>query len=60
MISGPAPAPLARAETYYRYQIMLRTGRMTQLGVLLTALGEEISLPEGVTMTIDVDPLNLF
>lgn len=27
IIAGPAPAPLLRAETFYRYQIMLRTRR---------------------------------
>ena len=28
IMAGPAPAPLLRAETYYRYQIMLRAPRM--------------------------------
>src|SRR5207302_1330416 len=31
VIAGPAPAPLARAETFYRYQLMLRTRAMTKL-----------------------------
>ncbi|HTL18882.1 MAG TPA: primosomal protein N', partial [Patescibacteria group bacterium] len=31
VIAGPAPAPLVRAETYYRYQLMLRTPRMVAL-----------------------------
>ena len=32
VLNGPAPAPLARAETFYRYQLMLRTRQMTKLG----------------------------
>ena len=31
IIAGPAPAPLLRAETFYRYQIMLRTRAMSRL-----------------------------
>src|ERR1051326_1885994 len=31
IIAGPAPAPLLRAETYYRYQLMLRTRQMSRL-----------------------------
>jgi len=31
IIAGPAPAPLLRAETFYRYQIMLRTRAMSKL-----------------------------
>ena len=30
IIAGPAPAPLLRAETFYRYQIMLRTRAMSK------------------------------
>ena len=35
VIAGPAPAPLLRAKTYYRYQIMLRTRAMSRLSSLL-------------------------
>ena len=31
VVAGPAPAPLLRAENFYRYQIMIRTPRMPQL-----------------------------
>lgn len=59
IIAGPAPAPLARAETMYRYQILLRTRRITKLSPLLAALSAALRLPEGVKMTIDIDPVNL-
>jgi len=59
IIAGPAPAPLARAETMYRYQIVLRTGRIARLGSALAALAGALNLPKGVKMIIDIDPVNL-
>jgi len=59
IIAGPAPAPLLRAETYYRYQLMLRTRQMTRLSQSLAGLLENVSLPEGVSLTVDIDPVNL-
>jgi primosomal protein N' (replication factor Y) len=59
IIAGPAPAPLARAESFYRYQIMLRTRQMTQLSRHLAKLTETLSLPEDITWSVDIDPVNL-
>jgi primosomal protein N' (replication factor Y) len=59
IIAGPAPAPLARAETFYRYQIMLRTRQMLRLSRALARLTQTVTLPEGVTWTVDIDPVNL-
>jgi primosomal protein N' (replication factor Y) len=59
VIAGPAPAPLLRAETYYRYQIMLRTRQMSALSRLLARVVEQTTLPEEVTMAVDIDPVNL-
>jgi primosomal protein N' (replication factor Y) (superfamily II helicase) len=59
VLAGPAPAPLARAESQYRYQIMLRTRQMTRLATHLTRLAGALSLPEDVSLTIDIDPVNL-
>ena len=58
-ISGPAPAPLLRAETFYRYQLMLRTGRMSELSRQLAVIAAGLSFPDDVTLTIDIDPVNL-
>ena len=60
IIAGPAPAPLLRAETYYRYQLMLRTRQMSRLSRSLAQLRETLALPDDVTLTVDVDPVNLF
>jgi primosomal protein N' (replication factor Y) len=59
IIAGPAPAPLLKAETYYRYQIMLRTRAMSKLSQALAKMVAALTLPEEVTLTVDIDPVNL-
>lgn len=59
IISGPAPAPLLRAESFYRYQIMLRAQRMGALSRRLAELLPTLALPEDVLLTVDIDPVNL-
>jgi primosomal protein N' (replication factor Y) len=59
IIAGPAPAPLARAETYYRYQIMLRTRQISKLSLVLAGMMRELKLPEDVSLSVDIDPVNL-
>jgi primosomal protein N' (replication factor Y) len=59
VIAGPAPAPLLRAETYYRYQIMLRAQRMAALSQRLALLTRSLSLPEDVSLAVDIDPVDL-
>jgi len=59
VIAGPAPAPLARAESFYRYQLMLRTRQMSGLSRHLSALIETLELPDDVTLSVDIDPVNL-
>ena len=46
IIAGPAPAPLLRAETFYRYQIMLRTRAMSKLSQALAGIIGILALPE--------------
>ena len=59
ILAGPAPAPLARAETFYRYQLMLRTNQMTRLSRALAQATATLVLPEGLTLAVDIDPVNL-
>jgi primosomal protein N' (replication factor Y) len=58
-ISGPAPAPLPRAESLYRYQIMLRTRAMSRLSAALEKIVSTLALPDDVTLAVDIDPVNL-
>ncbi len=59
VIAGPAPAPLARAESMYRYQVMLRARQMTTISRRLAVLTEALSLPEDVSVSVDIDPVDL-
>jgi len=59
ILAGPAPAPLMRAETFYRYQIMIRIGQMSRFSRRLAGIVEGFGLPEEVRLTIDIDPVNL-
>jgi primosomal protein N' (replication factor Y) len=59
IVSGPAPAPLARAESNYRYNILLRVPSMTGLSRELAKMRDAVSLPDGVSMVIDIDPVDL-
>ncbi len=58
-IAGPAPAPLERAENFYRYQIMLKTKRMSQLSQCLAEINQTTKLPQGVQTIIDIDPVSM-
>ena len=46
IMAGPAPAPLVKAESFYRYQIMLRTQRMTVLSKRLAEVLQRVKLPD--------------
>jgi primosomal protein N' (replication factor Y) len=59
ILAGPAPAPLLRAETFYRYQIMLRVQRMSPISRRLAELQRSLVLPEDVMLTVDVDPSDM-
>jgi primosomal protein N' (replication factor Y) (superfamily II helicase) len=59
VLAGPAPAPLARAESNYRYQIMLRARQMTPVSRRLAVLAESLTLPDDVTLSVDIDPMDL-
>ncbi len=59
IIAGPAPAPLVRAESHFRHQIMLRTVAMSRLSTDLGSLVAEWPLPEDLQLTVDIDPVNL-
>jgi primosomal protein N' (replication factor Y) len=58
-ISGPAAAPLARAENLYRFHIMLRTRAMSKLSSMLERITSELVLPDDVSLAVDIDPVDL-
>ncbi len=58
-ISGPAAAPLARAENLYRFQIMLKTRAMSRLSSALAKITATLTLPDDVALAVDIDPVDL-
>jgi primosomal protein N' (replication factor Y) (superfamily II helicase) len=59
VIAGPAPAPLVRAETFYRYQIMIRLGQMSRFSRKFAAVVDAFGTPDEIRLTVDIDPVNL-
>lgn len=59
ILAGPAPAPLLKAESFFRYQIMIRSKNMPKTSRALATAFKSIRLPADVTTTIDIDPANL-
>ncbi len=59
VIAGPAPAPLLRVENVYRHQIMLRTRAMSALSRELAQIMQTLSLPEEISLAVDIDPVSL-
>jgi primosomal protein N' (replication factor Y) len=59
ILKGPAAAPLLRAETFYRYQLTLHTQQMTQLSRRLATVLTALPLPDEITLSVDIDPVNL-
>ena len=59
IVKGPAPAPLLRAESFYRYQLTLLARQMSVLSSKLAELSQTLSLPDDVSLSIDIDPADL-
>jgi primosomal protein N' (replication factor Y) len=59
VVAGPAPAPLLRAEKFYRYQVMIRTPQMSSLSRKLSAKREALQIPDDIRLIIDIDPMTL-
>ena len=58
-LTGPAPAPIARIEERYRFQVFLRTRRITAVTPRLRPLFMDRAWPDDIRMTLDVDPVDL-
>ena len=54
-----APAPLARAQGRFRYQLLLRAERTAQMTVPLKAVLGRFPWPDDVDHVVDVDPQSL-
>jgi primosomal protein N' (replication factor Y) len=59
IVAGPTPAPLAKVQNQYRFQIMLRTQHILQVIESLSQGLASLKPPEDVTIAVDVDPVSL-
>lgn len=55
----PCPAPLARAHSQYRFQWLLRTEKVRALVTHLQSVMTQMTFPEDVVLTCDVDAMSL-
>ena len=59
-VLGPSPCPLAKLRGKTRYQVLLKSTARGKLRNLLTMLESETkNVPNQVTLTIDVDPIDM-
>ena len=56
-IAGPSPAPLAKTEDHFRFQIMMRTKNMSRLSSYISDWVSSFKLPSKIKITVDVDPV---
>ena len=57
-IFGPAPAPLSFLKGRHRGRFLVRTTKVVNIQAILHGWLDEIKLPAGVKMQVDIDPYN--
>lgn len=58
-VSEASPAPLERSHGQYRFHVTLKAKSGVVLARLIREVTSELNLPEGVILTVDVDPYSL-
>jgi primosomal protein N' (replication factor Y) len=58
-ISDPAPAPVEKLQSQYRFHTLVRGEAIVRLSRLLRETLDKLPFPEDVTVSIDVDPYQL-
>jgi primosomal protein N' (replication factor Y) (superfamily II helicase) len=58
-IVGPAPAPIAKLQTKYRFHALLQGQDQDAMHAILRTVTAELKAPSDVQWIIDVDPVNL-
>lgn len=56
LILGPAPAPLALLRGRYRYRLLINARRSAQLQDIIRAWLGQLQFPQGVRVSVDIDP----
>ncbi len=58
-LSEPVPSPLVKSHDQWRYQITLRANQPRKMGALIRGVLRDMTFPEDVIVTVDVDPYSL-
>jgi primosomal protein N' (replication factor Y) len=58
-ILGPAPAPLLKLKSFFRYHLQISASAIEPLLTWWRVTEPHLSLPDEVELTVDVDPLDL-
>ena len=56
MILGPAPAPMALLRGRYRYRLLLNARRSAEVQQVIRDWLGALSFPQGVRVSVDIDP----
>ena len=59
ILSEAYPSPLSKAKGDFRYQIILRASATRLMTQPLNAVLKRIEIPKDVTLSIDVDAMNM-
>jgi primosomal protein N' (replication factor Y) len=59
VMGAATPAPLAKVQSQYRYQVILRSGQILPLVEAVNKVMTTTKMPDGVVATVDVDPISL-
>ncbi|MGB0738784.1 MAG: hypothetical protein ACPGXX_01850 [Planctomycetaceae bacterium] len=55
---GAAPAPIVRLRSYWRYHLQICGKTAEQVRQLWQSVEQSLTLPEGIELAVDVDPMN--
>jgi primosomal protein N' (replication factor Y) len=59
LMGAATPAPLARVQSHYRYQVVLRSAQILPLVEAVNKVMTATKMPDGVAASVDVDPISL-
>jgi primosomal protein N' (replication factor Y) (superfamily II helicase) len=59
LMGKPTPAPLAKVQNQYRYQVILRSQQILTLVEAVNKVMSATKMPDGVNTAVDVDPISL-
>ncbi|NNK77165.1 MAG: primosomal protein N' [Litoreibacter sp.] len=59
-VFGPAPAPIARVRGRHRVRLLVKAAKGAPLQAALSRWAGGVKLPNGVRMSIDIDPQSFF